>query len=132
MKEMSVDLASSDDLAAFDQLTAFLGQTQSLLVAYSGGVDSTLLAYGAHLALGSQAVMVTAISPSLAAEDRARAQEIAQSFGWTHLESHTQELERPAYRANGPDRCFHCKTELFQHLLQLLSLIHISEPTRPY
>ena len=86
------------------------------VVAYSGGVDSALLAAAAHDALGERVLVVTAGSPSLAARERAAASDLANRLGWPHLEIKTSELDRPEYVRNEPDRCYWCKTELFEVL----------------
>jgi uncharacterized protein len=91
----------------------------SLIVAYSGGVDSAFLAWAATRVLGSRALCVTADSPSYPDRHRMLALSIAAQFGLAHEIIHTDELEKPAYRANGPDRCYHCKHELYTHLTTL-------------
>ncbi|MCA9777229.1 MAG: ATP-dependent sacrificial sulfur transferase LarE, partial [Candidatus Eremiobacteraeota bacterium] len=88
----------------------------------SGGVDSSFLALVAHRALGAEALIVTAVSPSLARTDLDRARRIAARFNFHYQEVETKEMERPDYVANGPDRCYHCKTELFEFMDTLLSL----------
>ena len=97
-------------------LDAFLTSLGRVVVAYSGGVDSAVLAVAAHRALGGDAVAVTAVSPSLARREREGASRLARRLGFTHLEVHTQELDREEYTRNGSDRCFWCKTELFEVL----------------
>ena len=87
-----------------------------IIVAFSGGVDSSYLAYAAHRALGEGALAVTADSPSYPASHRAMAERVSLEFGIPHRFLTTHEMEREAYRANQPDRCFHCKTELFEVL----------------
>jgi uncharacterized protein len=83
-------------------------------VAFSGGVDSSVLLALAARTLGpSHALAVLGVSPSLAAAERAAAHQVAATIGAPVVEVETHEMERPAYRANGPDRCFHCKDELF-------------------
>jgi uncharacterized protein len=83
-------------------------------VAFSGGVDSSVLLALAARALGrSHAVAILGVSPSLAAAERAAAHRVAATIGAPVVEVETHEMERPGYRANGPDRCFHCKDELF-------------------
>ncbi|MEA2453259.1 MAG: pyridinium-3,5-biscarboxylic acid mononucleotide sulfurtransferase [Actinomycetota bacterium] len=98
------------------ELDALLSDLGNAVIAFSGGVDSALLAAAAHDILGDRALAVTAVSPSLAARERHAAAELAASFGWNHLEIDTAELERPEYVRNEPDRCYWCKTELFEVL----------------
>ena len=87
-----------------------------VIVAFSGGVDSSYLAYAAHRVLGDDALAVTADSPSYPDSHRAMAQRIVAEFGIPHRIVRTAEIENEAYRANGPDRCYHCKAELFDVL----------------
>lgn len=87
-----------------------------VLVAFSGGVDSSYLALAAHRALGGGSLAVTAVSPSYPAAHRTVAEEVVARFGIPHRFVETAEMERAAYRANAPDRCYHCKTELFEVL----------------
>ena len=98
------------------ELDAILGGFDRAVVAYSGGVDSALLAATAHELLGKKVLVVTAVSPSLAKRERLAASELAVSSGWAHLEIETDELDRPEYVRNEPDRCYWCKTELFEVL----------------
>lgn len=81
----------------------------SVLVACSGGVDSVLLAAVAARTLGDNAVAATAVSPSLATGELDDARAAAKAAGIRHIEVPTDEIENPAYTANTPDRCFHCK-----------------------
>jgi uncharacterized protein len=85
-----------------------------LLVAFSGGVDSSYLAWAAHRVLGDGALAVTAVSPSYPASHRAVAEQIVAEFSIPHRFVATDEMSNPDYRANAPDRCYHCKTELFR------------------
>jgi uncharacterized protein len=86
---------------------------RSTLVAFSGGADSAYLAWAAKQALGEQALAVTADSPSMPRSHLLDAGEFAHTFGIRHEVIQTQEFENPLYVRNEPDRCFHCKDELF-------------------
>jgi uncharacterized protein len=88
----------------------------SCAVAYSGGVDSAVVAKAAQLALGEQALAVTGVSESLAEGELEQAEALARTIGIRHERIQLHELSNPAYAANAPDRCFHCKTELYSHL----------------
>ena len=91
----------------------------SAVVAFSGGVDSSLVASVASRALADRALAVTAVSPALAAGELDGACEVARTIGIRHETVTTAELDREGYRANGRDRCYHCKTELYDRLLML-------------
>lgn len=104
---------SPSSAAKYQRLLARLRELQSVLVAYSGGVDSAFLAEAAFTALGKDAEAVTAVSPSLAPEEREAALATAKAIGISHRFVQTHEITRPGYVQNGPDRCYHCKSELF-------------------
>jgi uncharacterized protein len=91
----------------------------SVVVAYSGGVDSAYLAYVASRAIGDRALAVTADSPSYPDRHRQLAIRIARDFGLRHQIIQTSELARPEYRANPANRCYYCKHELYTHLSQI-------------
>jgi len=96
-----------------------LGRMPSLIVAYSGGVDSAYLAYAAHRALGERMLAVTALSASYSARDRAEAEKCVARYDFRHEFISTDELANPSYRANQGDRCYFCKDELFAKLDEL-------------
>jgi uncharacterized protein len=94
-------------------LLARLRAAGRVMVAFSGGVDSSYLAWAAHRALGPASLAVTAISASYPESHRRLAEQVVAQFALPHRFVETHELERAGYRANGPDRCYFCKTELF-------------------
>ncbi len=106
----------SDLEAKRARLTEILSGLGRVLVAYSGGVDSAVLLTEAHRVLGDGACGVIARSPSLPEAELRLALELARSRGIAVRVIHTEEMAREEYRANRPDRCYHCKTELFEKL----------------
>lgn len=109
----------SDVTRALDRLDGVLASLQRVVVAYSGGVDSALVAARAHAVLGPHALAATAVSASLARAERAFARKLATDAGWNHVEVHTDELDDSRYARNDPDRCFWCKDHLFDVLTPL-------------
>jgi uncharacterized protein len=102
------------DQVAVDRVGGQLAGIGRLGVAFSGGVDSaTLLALAVGVLGPGRVVALLGVSPSLAADERVAAHDVARFVGVSVVEVVTREGERPQYRANGPDRCFHCKDELF-------------------
>lgn len=96
------------------KLVAALSRLESVVVAYSGGVDSSLLAYYARKTLGTKARVVIAVSPSLAADELDEARSQAEQFDWQLLEVKTHEVDNPDYRKNDGQRCYFCKGALFE------------------
>lgn len=102
-----------------EKLFGILRDLGRVLVAYSGGTDSAYLAWAARQALGDQCIAITADSPSIPESHKRDAIEFAKQFGIRHELIPSYEFENPAYAANNPDRCFHCKDELFRRMEQI-------------
>ena len=115
---MSVEL-SAELAEKRDRLLRLLRGYGSCAVAFSGGLDSAVLAKAAQLALGDRAVAVTGFSASMAASEADEAERLARQIGIRHETIATGELSLPAYQANQADRCYHCKTELFTEVEQV-------------
>jgi uncharacterized protein len=107
-------------LAKRDHLLALLAELPGAAVAFSGGVDSTVVAQAAFLALGDRAVAVTADSASVARSELADARRLAAQIGIQHIVVSTEEFDNPDYLRNDGTRCYHCKSELYGRIEQLL------------
>ena len=96
-----------------EELLDLLRTLKSVAVAFSAGVDSTVVAKAAQLALGDRAIAITGTSESLASGELDEACELAALIGIRHETIATGEMDNPAYAANAADRCYHCKTQLY-------------------
>jgi len=114
MNELPTEIA-----AKRDRLLELLRSFGSCAVAYSGGLDSTVLAKAARLALGERAVAVTGVSASLAVGELDAAKELARQVGIRHEAIETGELSLPQYQENTANRCYYCKNELFAQVEQI-------------
>ncbi|MDY3555821.1 ATP-dependent sacrificial sulfur transferase LarE [Gemmata sp. JC717] len=121
----AIELSAELD-AKREALLATLGAMPGVAVAFSGGIDSTVVAKAAHLALGARAVAVTADSPSVARTELRDARELAKLIGIRHVVVRTDEFRNPDYTKNDGSRCYHCKTELYTTVESLLPELEVS------
>jgi uncharacterized protein len=110
-----LEILSDEQSEKLYTIRRYIKNLESVCIAYSGGVDSTLVASLAFEQLGSKAVAITGISPALASTLREEARSQAKWIGVKHLEVETSELEESSYSKNPKDRCFACKKELHKH-----------------
>lgn len=124
---MTPTVTTADELAVKrDRLLSVLSDLPDVAVAFSGGIDSTVVAKAAFLALGDRAVAVTADSPSVARTELADARRLAQVIGIRHVVVATAEFENPDYLKNDGTRCYHCKRELYTVVKRLLPTLGVS------
>lgn len=95
-----------------------LNECNAVLVAYSGGIDSTLVLKVAHDVLGKSVTAVTAVSPSLASRDLENARLVAEEMGVRHVEINSTEMENPLYQVNDLNRCYFCKTNVYERIIE--------------
>jgi uncharacterized protein len=126
MAEAIAELLSPELLAKRDRLLATLRDLGGVAVAFSGGIDSTVVAQAAFLALGERAVAVTADSPSVPRGELAEAVELARLIGIPHRIVRTEEFQDPDYLRNDGARCYYCKSELYDRIERLLPELGVS------
>jgi len=123
---------NADSQVCAQKLEAYFKAQQHAIIAYSGGVDSALLAYAAHRALGDDMVAVLADSPSLARREYRFALNFAQTHGMPLQIIRTREMENPKYQVNHSDRCYYCKKALFEKIEVLRQQLQGSSAIAPW
>lgn len=118
-KPTDMPLANTSLQAKYDALKTSIGRSERAVVAFSGGIDSSLVAYVSGQVLGDRAVAVTSGSASLKRSDLELAQRLAEDWQLSHRVIYTNELQKADYRSNPVNRCFHCKTSLYEALAQI-------------
>ena len=108
-----------------EQLLGLIGSFESCAVAFSAGSDSTVVAKAAQMVLGDRAVAVTGVSPSLADGELDQARQLAEQIGIRHQVIQTEEFANEDYRRNAPDRCYHCKSELFGQIERMAPRLNV-------
>ncbi len=121
-----VSIDENSALEKQQRLFDSLREVGSLLIAFSGGADSAYLAWASNRMLGESALAVTALSPSYSRHDREQAEACVRTAGLRHEFIETREFDNPLYVANGADRCYHCKDELFERMEALAQERHFS------
>lgn len=119
IKTVEEETIALDAVAREERLRQIFRKLDSVIVAYSGGVDSSYVAYIANEELGPRAICVTGQSASLPGYQQTEIEKVVARFGFRHEIIETEELENPDYRANNSDRCFFCKDELYTKLESL-------------
>ena len=109
-----------------EKIKSLILEIDSVLVAFSGGVDSTLVLALAHEVLGEKTLAVTAQSASVPNREMQASRQLAKEIGARHLVVRTEEMSNPEYRANPANRCYHCKTELYSNLKRVAKKNDIS------
>lgn len=114
-----LNVMSNNILSKAEEAKKIIRNAKKVIIAFSGGVDSSLVAKLAYEALGDNAIAVTAVSPTYPDIEVKIAEQMAEEIGINHMLIHTSELENENFSSNPADRCYHCKTELFTKLKEI-------------